>query len=154
MVLVQVLSGQLVQSHRDQLWEFQMASRPSPSFVEMKSMGLLSLPMHTIFSFVAFLRKISGGVLCDSLLKDVTAGGSSSLHHTSFSELMHHTKSEVHVEREAQTELRADKDFLNTRLMDSWFVHITSLSSEPSLLEMFYHGELSGDCWCLGCHFG
>lgn len=74
MVLVQVLSGQLVQSHRDQLWEFQVASRPSPSFVGMKSMGLLSLPVHTVFSFVTFLRKISGGVLCDSLLKDVTAG--------------------------------------------------------------------------------
>lgn len=73
--MVQVLSGQLVQSHRDQLWEeFQMASRPSPSFVGMKSMRLLSLPVHTVFSFVAFLRKISGGVLCDSLLKDVTAG--------------------------------------------------------------------------------
>lgn len=47
------------------------------------------------------------------------------------------------MEREAQTELRVDKDFLNTRLMDSWFVHITSLSSEPSLLGRFYHGELS-----------
>lgn len=72
--MVQVLSGQVVQSHSDQLWEFQMVLRPSPSSVGMKSMGLLSLPGHTVFLFVTFLRKISGGVLCDSLLKGATAG--------------------------------------------------------------------------------
>lgn len=51
-----------------------MVLRPSPGFVGMKSMGLLSLPVHTVFLFVTFLRKISGGVLCDSLLKDATVG--------------------------------------------------------------------------------
>lgn len=44
-------------------------------------MKLFYLPVYTAFPFVAFLRKILGGVLCVSLLKDVTAGVFQSMPH-------------------------------------------------------------------------